>query len=167
MSNVASRTREPVLPTERDAQLARESARFLATYIGRRADIRLRIIEDTSDAGQAEAVAGDGGATEVAVPDCALRMFVEILGEMARGNAVTLIPVHAELTTQEAADLLNVSRPFLVRLLDEGKIEHRKVGTHRRVQVRDLMAYKRCRDARREKALDELAEQAQALGLGY
>jgi hypothetical protein len=112
----ARETVEPVPPSESDTALARESSRLLAPLLGAKGELRLQIL-------------GNGTTTEpVAVPVAALRLLVQILTEMARGNAVTLIPIHAELTTQEAANLLNVSRQFLVRLLDEGKIPSRKVG---------------------------------------
>jgi excisionase family DNA binding protein len=109
------------------------------------------------------------GASEVsvAVPKEAFEMFLEILGQMANGNTVMIMPVHAELTTQHAADVLNVSRPYVVKLLEQGKLEHRLVGTHRRIRVADLMEFKRNDDAERESALDALAAAAQKLGLGY
>jgi excisionase family DNA binding protein len=88
-----------------------------------------------------------------------------LLAELAKGNAVTLMPHHAELTTQEAADLLNVSRPFLVGLLESGHLPHHKVGTHRRVRFADLMIYKRRRDVESEAALRELAALSQDMKL--
>ena len=92
---------------------------------------------------------------------------MEVLIEIGQGNAVSIIPIHAELTTQEAADVLNVSRPFLVQLLEKGDIPFHKIGTHRRVRYQDVMAYSQRIDTERSKALDELAAQAQELGMGY
>jgi excisionase family DNA binding protein len=110
----------------------------------------------------------DGGRSiSVTVPREAFELFLEVLGQMANGNAVTIVPVHAELTTQQAADLLNVSRPFLVGLLDERKIPSRKVGSHRRVKAADLVAYQQRDEAERKKVLDELTAEAEKHGLGY
>jgi excisionase family DNA binding protein len=146
---------EPVAPSEAEARLARESSRQLAPYLGSEEGLRVQILRE------------EGPAETVAVPVTAVRLLVNILAEMAEGNAVTLIPVHAELTTQQAADLLNVSRPYVVKLLDEGAIPGRKVGTHRRVLYRDLMAYKKQTDRERLRALEALAAQAQELDMGY
>ncbi len=147
---------ETVAPSEADALLARESSRLLATHkLGRRASVRIRLLDD-----------GDEAET-VSVPASALRLFVHLLTEMSHGNAVTLVPTHAELTTQQAADLLNVSRPDVVKLLDEGRIPSRAVGKYRRVRFDDLMAYKRKDDEARAKVLDQLTAEAQELGMGY
>jgi excisionase family DNA binding protein len=110
---------------------------------------------------------GKGKGTSVTVPREAFALFLEILGQMANGNAVTIVPVHAEMTTQQAADLLNVSRPFLIELLESGKLPYRRVGTHRRIRVSDLLTYQRKDAADRQAVVDELTREAQKLGLGY
>jgi excisionase family DNA binding protein len=143
----------PALPSEAETLVAEETSRLLAARAKKGGSMRLRILDDESPGGT------------VRLPAAAVRLLVRILEEMARGNAVTLIPVHAELTTQEAADMLHVSRPSLIQLLEEGKIEYRKVGTHRRVRFEALMKYKRRADADRLAALEELAAYDQELGL--
>ena len=153
MTTLISEGFETVAPTNADALLARESSRLLAAHkLGRKTSVRIQLVDDDKT---------------VDVPASALRLFVHLLTEMSQGNAVTLIPTHAELTTQQAADLLNVSRPFLVKLLDEGKIPCRTVGKYRRVRFDDLMAYKRKDDEARAKVLDQLTAEAEELGLGY
>ncbi len=143
-----------VTPTEADAALARESGERLAAHLAESRGVRLRV--------------GTGPASEeLALPTSALRLLARALTEIGRGNAVTLTPIRAELTTQQAADLLNVSRPHLVKLLDEGAIPSRKVGSHRRVLLEDVLASKREALAKRHAALDELAALSQDLDMGY
>lgn len=144
------------LPTAEETALARESGRTLSAYLQTRAEAQqIEILDDK------------GAAHPVHIPVSALRLLVDVLTEIGEGNAVSIIPIHAELTTQEAADVLNVSRPFLVQLLERGEIPFHKIGTHRRVRYQDVLAYKERTDAERSKALDALAEQAQALNMGY
>ncbi|MGL5942501.1 MAG: helix-turn-helix domain-containing protein [Waterburya sp.] len=146
------------LPTKKEAALARASSEKIASYIAKNSSVqKIALIQD--DLKQTNEA--------IAIPQEALRLLVEILTQMAQGNAVTLIPIHAELTTQEAADILNVSRPYLVDLLEEGKIPFRKVGTRRRVRYQDLMQYKNNIDTKRMQSLNELAAQAQELNMGY
>lgn len=151
-------TRSPAhsLPTAEEITIARESGRALSGFLQTRAETQqIEIFDDK------------GASHPVRVPVSALRLLVDVLTQIGEGNAVSIIPIHAELTTQEAADVLNVSRPFLVQLLERSEIPFHKIGTHRRVRYQDVMAYKARIDAERSKALDALAEQAQALKMGY
>jgi excisionase family DNA binding protein len=142
-------------PSDTEQALAQESSRQLATLIPRyRLHDRVSLLKD--DTGQ-----------EVIVPTAAFNLLVDILTQMAQGNAITLIPHHAELTTQAAADLLNVSRPFLVKLLESREIGFRYVGKHRRVLLQDILKYKENIDRARNETLDELVAQAQELNMGY
>jgi len=148
---------EITTPTERESALALESSRRLARILAGDPDVATIRVETQSGK----------SAESIDVPGSALRLLQSALVAIAGGDAVTLVPAHAELTTQQAADLLNVSRPYLVRLLDEAAIPSRKVGTHRRVRFDDVMRYKDAIDRDRLKVLDELAAQAQELDMGY
>lgn len=109
----------------------------------------------------------DSHTAHAIVPPSAFKLLMEILGQMANGNAVTVVPVHAELTTQQAAELLNVSRPHVVKLIEDGRLPARKVGTRRRVRMSDLLEFKKADDAARRRALAKLTAEAQELRLGY
>jgi excisionase family DNA binding protein len=155
MPTIPSEQFDSLAPTDAEARLAGESSRKLAAHkFGRRTSVRIQLLDG-----------GDGEA--VSVPTSALKMFQKVLLEMSRGNAVALIPTRAELTTQQAADLMNVSRPFVVKLLDEGKLPCRLVGKFRRVRFDDLMEYRRRDDEARARLADQLAADAQELGMGY
>lgn len=132
------------LPTAEEVAFARESGRTLSAFLQTKAETqKIEIFDD------------EGSAHPVRVPVSALRLLVDVLTEIGEGNTVNIIPVHAELTTQEAADVLNVSRPFLVKLLEQGDIPFHKVGTHRRVRYQDVNSYKERVDTDRRRALDE------------
>ena len=144
-------------PTREEAVLARTSGQNLAQVVARRRkDSSLTVRVRQAEREQ-----------PIELPAGAVRLLMEILEAMAAGRGVTLIPQDAELTTVQAAEILNVSRPFLIDLLEAGAIPYRKVGSHRRIRVDDVMAYKGRIDAEREKALDALAADAQENGMGY
>lgn len=149
---MAQGTHALTLPSEAEAVLARETSLVLASRTHSTDPLQLRLLDDPS-------------AQTVKLPAAAVRMLFRILEEMAQGNAVTLTPVHAELSTQEAADMLHISRPSLIQLLDEGKIAYRRVGTHRRIRFESLMDYRRRADAERRAVLADLAAYDQELGL--
>lgn len=141
-------------PSAKEAAMARVSGQLLSPYVNRKRPLTLRVRE----AGQEK---------PIELPPGAVALLMEILEAMAAGRGVTLIPENAELTTVQAADVLNVSRPFLIKLLEENVLPHRKVGKHRRVRLEDVMAYKTRIDREREKVLDQLAREAQEQGMGY
>ncbi len=153
---MSAQIHETVTPTEADARQARESLRQISHILkSGMSDLSIRVQND------------EQLGEEIILPATALRLLKEILGEIAQGHAVALLPIQAELTTQQAADLLNVSRPYLIGKLEEGKIPFRRVGQHRRVRLDDLLAYKRKDDEDRRRVADELAADAQELGMGY
>jgi excisionase family DNA binding protein len=153
-SSSTVRIPEPVMPAAEDVAQATEASRALARFVAEAPKAQLSI-EDASR------------RMHAVLPGAAVQLLQGVLREMSQGHAVTLIPVHAELTTQQAADLLNVSRPYLVSLLESGALPYRKVGTRRRVLFEHLMLYKKTQDAQRLESLNELTRQAQELGLGY
>ncbi len=101
------------------------------------------------------------------LPDVARRLLSRILTELADGHALSVLPIESDLTTSQAASFLNVSRPYVSRLLDEGKLPFHTVGTHKRVRLRDLKAYRERQDEESYAALAELQAQAQELKMGY
>ena len=141
---------EPAMPSADDSRLALEASRTLAR---KAPDTELKVtLEDGS---------------ELVLPKAATRLLGYILTEMSQGNAVTIIPLHAELTTQEAADLLHISRPHLIKLLTAKKLPFHMAGSHRRIKFNDLRAYENEVEKTRREAMQELANQAQELGFGY
>lgn len=145
-------------PTDHDVNLAKVCAPLLRQILGRHREApafeeRVQFLDETG--------------RKVVLPTAALEFLKNMMVQMAQGNAVTLVPIHAELTTQQAADILNVSRPYLVKLLEKGEMPFVKKGTHRRVLFSDVKMYKENIDKQRMEVLDALSEQAQALDMSY
>jgi excisionase family DNA binding protein len=144
----------PITPSESDALLAgKTSKRLLAALLKKQPAYPVQLLGEGQSADQIE------------IPAPAMRLLVDALAEMAQGHAVTLLLVQEEITTQQAADLLNVSRPYVVQLLEEGAIPFRKVGTRRRIRLEDVMRYKQETYNQRLQVLDELTAYDQELGL--
>ena len=139
-----------LLPDPAEAQAAASALRELDAAIDSGASIRIRLGERSG---------------EVELSPSVVTALAQVLDGFAHGDGVTVVRSHAELTTQQAADALNVSRPFLIGLLNSGEIEYHKVGSHRRVNAASLISYMQADDARRVAAADALAAEAHALGL--
>jgi len=140
------RERDPVLVPDRDAGTVKELDEVLAHA-------------------QGNAVLRSPSGRDLSLPYSVYRVLEQVVHEMARGNAVRVLAVKAELSTQQAADLLNVSRPHLVKLLERGEIPYHRAGSHRRVVLEDLLVYKERRDRERLEALDEITRVSSELGL--
>ncbi len=144
----------PKLPTEQDIRIATETSRKLAKMISKGPSIlRLKM-------------AVKNGET-LEIPTSMAHMILDMLEQTANGKAVTIIPFNTEMTTQQAADFLNVSRPFFIQLLEKNQIPFYKVGTHRRIHFKDVLNYKTTIDNKRRETLNALAKQAQELDMGY
>jgi excisionase family DNA binding protein len=148
---------EPATPTEADRRLAEESSRQLVRFVADKpkAPFKVRIEPE-----------GEPEAT-VTIPASAMRLLTDILTAMARGDAIAWTPIQAELTTYQAADLLDVNHGAFLELLDKGEIPYHMVGTHRQVLFNDVMAFKKDLYQKRLKTLEELAALSQELGMGY
>lgn len=143
---------EPVVPTKQDMQVASEVMSELKSAKGKP---------------PAKYKLTNSSGFQIELSKGAFTLLVQILSEMSKGNGIMVMPIHAELTTQQAADFLNVSRPFIIGLLEKGQIPFRTVGRHRRVRLEDIVNYRKSIDSKRFAALDELAAQAQELNMGY
>ena len=144
------------LPSIEESALAKLCSQELAAILETRQEVQTFSVQDKS-----------GEVHSVNMPVSALRLLVDVLTELGEGNTVKLVPIHAELTTQEAADLLNVSRPTLIKLLDEGEILFHRSGNRRKVRFSDLLQYQEMLEQNRLNTLDDLSDLDQELGLGY
>ena len=137
-----------------DAAMARDSRQVLSRHLDGLKPLKLSII-------------GNNQAETIILPTSVGALLMDILEAIAVGKGIAVIPKNTELTTVQAADVLNVSRPFLIKLLEEKKIPYRMVGKHRRIRMEDVMAYKGAIDQEREVVLDQLIADAQDQEMGY
>ena len=143
----------PTIPSDRDALLAREASQAIATQHADMGSLKLQL----ANAGKE--------VTTVRLPEAAAKLLLQLLTELGNGRAVSVAPTDVEITTQQAADLLNVSRPYLVGLVEKGELPVRKVGNQRRLPLADVLEYKARTRANRLEALRELTALDQELGL--
>jgi excisionase family DNA binding protein len=141
------------LPNSEDVDLARASAAVLT-----------KLLQDLPNDHRANIKMG---GQDLIVPRSAVELLRDVLAGMSAGKMINIVPMAKELTTQQAADFLNVSRPYLIALLEQGEINYTQVGTHRRVRFDDLLAYKQKMVAKSQSAMDELMQISQELGVGY
>lgn len=153
MSTINPTRNESSTLIDQETRLARQSGLALASLMKHERETRLYIHSENDP------------PTEIALPSSAARLLLGALEEIGKGKNVILIPTDAELTTQQAAVLARVSRPFFIKLLDEGKISYRMVGSHRRILFRDVANYNKAEETRRVKVMEELVAETERLGL--
>lgn len=147
------------LENKEEVELAKAAQRCIVSALDHSRAVNIAIVED--------GVEKLDNSPLLRLPPKVLRLIADLLGSLAEGKAVAIVPKDLDITTQEAAMFLNISRPYLVRLLEDGKIPFHKVGTHRRIRFEDVVQYKEGRMRKSSDALQELVDQAQELGLGY
>jgi excisionase family DNA binding protein len=147
--------REDVIPSRRDVEMARIAQRCIMESL------------DHSRAAAITLTTDQGEQPSVELPPLALKFIGQLLGAMSEGRPITIIPAKQEFSTVEAANFLNVSRPFVIKEIEAGRLPHRMVGTHRRIACEDLMAYARKMRENQSTALERMAENARDLGLDY
>jgi len=155
---VATRKSAPVLPKTHDINLAENASIQLSSFLTRDGKKDIQFCLRRSN--------GKEVIEFVLTPTIVELLFRTII-HIAKGDAVTIVPFHAELTTQEAANFLNISRPYLIQLLEKGLIPFRRVGRHRRILFEDILKYKEKSKEKSRKAREELTKEAQDLDLGY
>jgi excisionase family DNA binding protein len=157
MSTIQERARQngPADMSAEEVEMARAAQRCIGESLDR---AKAAVITLTSD---------DGDLPPVRLPTRALRLIGELLGALSERKGVTVVSAKKEMSTVDAANYLNVSRPFVIREIEAGHLPHRMVGTHRRIQFEDLYAYKQRMLANQKEALKQLAEDAIELGLDY
>jgi excisionase family DNA binding protein len=155
MTELAVNMAEISEPTAEDIAAARDAARQLMKVSPASKMVRFRM--EPKDAAPA--------SEPIDIPRGVFNVIIDLLVQVGNGNAVQLVPVHSELTTQQAADLLNVSRPHLIKLLNSGELEHRMVGTHRKLLAKNVLIYRDKSTEHRRKALRELVALDEEIGV--
>jgi excisionase family DNA binding protein len=143
--------------TDRDAELLAQASRLMSEALDRSQVRRIALVEEQADGSD---------SVRLEVPPATLRLLSQILALMARQQTFVLYPESSELTTKQAAEVLGVSRPFLIRVLEAGEIPYRKVGRHRRVLMKDVLSYKQTTQVKRQASMDELVSISEEMG-GY
>lgn len=143
---------KPLPLPNKESTIANESSEILARHIKKGEHLKLRIVDSEQE-------------EVIVLPAPVVALLLGILRMMAEGLGIALTPLHSELTTKQAADILRVSRPFIIKLLDAGDIPYHKVGRHRRIRREDVMKYKQKLRQEREAFLDRLVAESQELGL--